>query len=272
MHTQNKPWYSFVKTKTFRMLAILFLLLIFVTKFFLFYVICGLIDFLRNKPLDSELFRKYFIGHGHVTWLLSPLNLLVDLFTLSSKPVYQLDELPEECRQEINTVINAAKQENLVQTLENKMDGISRGMIFFKWYGKDIENSIHIDTFHQKFKYVKTIGVSIFNKHKSTSRHFGPMRITLRVLYNLNPVSDEGVYIKVSDHTHYWHDNPLFIFDDTYIHQSFNNSDQMRYCMFIDIVRPSRYFHSVIEMFIQLVRLAMLKANRIFYNKWDFIK
>jgi aspartyl/asparaginyl beta-hydroxylase (cupin superfamily) len=272
MQNHSKPWYSFLKSKTFRMLMILTLLFIFVTKLFLFYVICGAIDFLRNRPLDTNLCKKYFLGHGHVTWLLSPLNLLIDLLTLTSKPIYQLEELPIDCQQELATVMNAAKQHNLINSLENKMSGISRGMIFFKWYGENVDNKITIDTFQQSFKYVKTIGISIFNQNKSTSRHFGPMRLTLRVLYNLNPTNNSGVYIQVSDHKHYWHDNPLFIFDDTYIHQSFNNSDQMRYCMFIDIVRPSSYFHGVIESFIKIVRLLMLKANHIFYNRWDFIK
>ncbi len=45
--------------------------------------------------------------------------------------------------------------------------------------------------------------------------------------------------IQVGKHKHYWHDDPLFIFDDTLMHASFNKNDAKRYCLFIDIVRPT---------------------------------
>jgi len=45
--------------------------------------------------------------------------------------------------------------------------------------------------------------------------------------------------IVVGKTTNYWCENKLFIFDDTLLHQSFNESDKARYCLFVDIVRPS---------------------------------
>ena len=46
--------------------------------------------------------------------------------------------------------------------------------------------------------------------------------------------------------------NPLFIFDDTLIHQSFNEEDDLRYCAFIDIIRPS-YFDNIMKLFYQVL-------------------
>ena len=69
------------------------------------------------------------------------------------------------------------------------------------------------------------IGVSIFNKKASTGLHFGPLRLTLRVLYNINTIDDPNVYVTVGDVTHRWRDGKLFIFDDTLQHQSVNESD-----------------------------------------------
>jgi len=37
-----------------------------------------------------------------------------------------------------------------------------------------------MSAFHQNFKYLRTIGVSIFNTKSSTAKHFGPLWITLR--------------------------------------------------------------------------------------------
>ena len=79
----------------------------------------------------------------------------------------------------------------------------------------------------------------MFKTHERTSWHFGPLRLTLRVLYNLEPVNSPDVFIEVDDRVHRWMDDPLFIFDDTAFHCSINGVDQARYCLFMDIVRPS---------------------------------
>ena len=93
----------------------------------------------------------------------------------------------------------------------------------------------------EPWKYVKTIGLSVFNKKITTSPHFGWLRPTLRLLYNINDIKDKSAYIVVGNHTHYWCDDRLFIFDDTLLHVSANETDQLRYCMFVDILRPSPF-------------------------------
>jgi hypothetical protein len=70
--------------------------------------------------------------------------------------------------------------------LASKLGDKKRGMLFFKWYGKNIRASVEVPEYHEGFKYIRTIGVSIFNKKSSTREHFGPLRVTLRVLYNVN--------------------------------------------------------------------------------------
>ena len=67
------------------------------------------------------------------------------------------------------------------------------------------------------------------------------LRPTLRLLYNINDITDRSAYITVGDKTHYWCDEKLFIFDDTLQHLSANETDKMRYCMFVDILRPSPF-------------------------------
>ncbi len=270
--TSKTPFFTKARRRLIFRVVRLLILLFLIPKTTFFFIICGLIDFSRNRPLTFALFKKYFFGSGEITWILSPLNLLIDLFALSMKPIYSKAELPKKCQQEIDTVIRVAQEKNLAGALKDSMGDAERGMIFFKWYNKNIENSIHAEEYHQRFKYIKTIGISAFNPHKSTNRHFGPLRISLRVLYNLKPIDNDGVYIEVSGHKHIWHNNPLFIFDDSYIHQSFNNSDEIRYCMFIDIIRPTLCFHLILEGLLKLVQLSMHKVNHIFYKKWKTIR
>src|SRR5262245_66601279 len=64
-------------------------------KIALFYAICGAYDVSRSRPLNAELLRRYFIGNGFGTWMLSPFNSLLDLLSLPfvNNGVYRLEVL-----------------------------------------------------------------------------------------------------------------------------------------------------------------------------------
>ena len=158
------------------------------------YIVCGVVDVLRTRPWKRETFLRYFMGQGFGTWLTSPFNLLMDVLTLPyrNKGVYKLEDLPPAYQAEVRAVIAAAEESKLSQQLESRMAGCQLGMIFFKWYGRNQNPSIDVPAYNAPFRYIRTIGVSVFNKRKSTSTHFGPLRITLRVLYCLNDIDDPG--------------------------------------------------------------------------------
>ncbi|MFA6265191.1 MAG: aspartyl/asparaginyl beta-hydroxylase domain-containing protein [Pseudolabrys sp.] len=247
-------------------------MLFFFPKFSLFYLACGLYDVGRNRPINGFLLKQYFAGNGVLTWLLSPFNILLDILTLPyvNKGIYKLEDLPGPWRDEVTRLIDVAKSSNLVEQLEQRAtDG--RTMIFFKWYGENRDTFMNIPAFHERWKYIETIGVSIFNKRVSTSKHFGPIRPTLRVLYNLNDITDRSAYIVVGDKVNYWQDNKLFVFDDTLMHQSINETDKVRYCLFVDMVRPS-LLPGLLRPAVALVNQVFRSANHIFYNKWKVIQ
>ena len=237
------------------------------------YAVCGLLDVLRNTRRTLSTVDRYFAGNGVFTWLLSPFNLLTDLISLPyrNKGVYQLTDLPQAYQEEIKEVIAAAHDRDLVGALEAKLGEKKRGMIFFKWYGKNIPASVDMPEYHKQYRFIRTIGVSIFNKKQSTGKHYGPLRVTLRVLYNINTIDDPNVYIRVGNHTHLWRENKLFIFDDTLQHQSCNESDAVRYCLFVDILRPS-LVPSVMSGILAGVRMLMAPFRAVFYQNWTFIK
>jgi beta-hydroxylase len=237
------------------------------------YVGFGLLDFLRNRRRTLGTLDRYFAGNGFITWLLSPFNLLMDVICLPywNRGTYQLSDLPRAYQDEINAMIEAARQSDLVTKLDEKMQGTRRGMIFFKWYGKNVKTSVDVPAFHRPYRFIRTIGVSIFNTKQSTGKHFGPLRVTLRVLYNVNEITSENVYIKVGNQINYWRDNKLFIFDDTLQHQSCNQSDEVRYCMFVDILRPS-LFPGVMSAILACVRVVIARFNFAFYKHWAFIR
>jgi Aspartyl/Asparaginyl beta-hydroxylase len=251
------------------------LAIFFIPKTFAVYLCIGLVDFARNKQRTWDMLDRYFAGNGFQTWFLSPFNLLMDILTWPywNKKIYELSDLPQGHQDEITSIIDAAHSNGLVGKLKEQMDGKRRGMIFFKWYGKNIETSVNVPEFHRDYRYVRSIGVSIFNKKQSTGKHFGPLRVTLRVLYNINDINSEKAYIKVGNHIHYWRDHKLFIFDDTLQHQSCNESDDLRFCMFVDILRPS-LFPRLMSGILTCVRTAVggRFSPRLAFKHWVMIK
>src|SRR5262245_31479535 len=130
------------------------------------YVGFGLFDFLRNKRRTLASLDRYFAGNGFFTWLLSPFNLLMDLLALPywNRGIYQLSDLPQGHQDEINELMDAARRSDLVAKLGAQMQGTRRGMVFFKWYGKNVQTSIDVPEFHRPYRFIRTIGVSVFNK------------------------------------------------------------------------------------------------------------
>ncbi|WP_032803380.1 aspartyl/asparaginyl beta-hydroxylase domain-containing protein [Pseudomonas synxantha] len=242
--------------------------------FLLLVVVCGVYDFLRNGLYDRATIKKYFIGNGRNTWVLAPFNTLLDLLSSRNRHVYTLQDLPPAWREDLQQVIDdaMARKDEIIGYLDERMAEKKRGMLFFQWYGRPIETTLDIPQLRKKLPFVKTIGVSAFNENRSTSFHFGPLRMMFRVLYNMAPAPHhEGVYIQVGKHKHYWHDDPLFIFDDTLMHASFNKNDAKRYCLFIDIVRPTllpSVLNAVIAGFAGLV----FTLRRVFYKNWKLIQ
>jgi hypothetical protein len=233
----------------------------------LFYVICGAFDVSRNTGLTLSTLRRYFTGNGVLVWVLSPINILLDLFSLPyvNKGVYRLEDLPPGHQAEVRRLIQATQEVDLVREVEKRSEEHQRAMIFWRSYGVKYDTIVNVPAFHESWKYIQTIGLSVFNKGVTTSPHFGWLRPTLRLLYNINDISDRSAYIVVGNKTNYWCENKLFIFDDTLQHVSANGVNQLRYCMFVDILRPSpfpRIMKAVVAMEgylnkkLQLIRLS----------------
>jgi len=260
-------------TRAAQVLLILAPLTYFFPRLMLFYFACGIYDVARNKDLGLDVIDRYFFGNGVLTWVLSPFNVLMDLLALPyvNKGVYKLADLPKGYQDEIQSLIDGAHRQDLVGQLQRAAEANPRSMFFFKWYGSNVDTIIDVPEFHRDYKYIKTVGVSVFRKKESTSRHFGPLRATFRVLYNVNTMDDRSAYIVVGNTTNYWRDEKLFIFDDTLLHQSFNESDKTRYCLFVDIVRPSA-LPALLDVIVAANRVLFRGLNAVFYKKWKVIE
>ncbi len=236
-------------------------------------VACGVVDVLRHRRITVRLIEQYFTGNGILTWLLSPINLLADALSYRTPGVCRLDDLPVTHRAEIEACTRALTEnaDAVKAHVANSLAANRRGMFTFKWYNQQQAPELRIPAFEREFRFIKTIALSVFNTRESTSWHFGPLRFTYRVLFNLDPVNSHEVFIQVDGRTHYWIENPLFIFDDTYFHRSVNAVDHVRYCLFMDIVRPNRC-HALFDRAVHAVSLISGSFQRMFYKNWSFLR
>ena len=234
-----------------------------------FWFVCGLVDVSRHKTMNFNLLKEYFVGKGILTFILSPLNLLADLLSHTNLHTFKIKNFPLSYQNEINEIIKLfdENKDKIQERFENTTTD-NRNMLFYKWYGKNLDESI--PEFNKNFKTIKTIGVSLFKEKTSTSRHFGPMRLTFRILYNFNKVNKPGSYIEADGTINVWEKEPLFIFDDTLIHQSFNQEDKIRFCAFIDIIRPSN-LNPVIIFLLSSIGFLLKNTRGIFYKNWKMI-
>ena len=254
-------------------LAVLVPALYFAPCITLFFLVCGAVDISRHFRVTPEMAEKYFLGYGIPTLLLSPINLLADLISARNLGIYRLEDLPATHRAEIDACVKAfVDNGDLIKThVAEVLGNKKRGMLTFKWYAEQQDITVRIPAFEQDYRYIKTIAVSVFNTREATSWHFGPLRLTFRVLYNLDPIDSDNVFINVDDKTHFWKQQPLFVFDDTLFHRSVNDADQVRYCLFMDIVRPN-HLQPVFDTAVAGAALIASSFKTMFYKNWSFIR
>jgi len=229
-------------------------------------VACGAADLARHRRVDAALAAKYFSGNGLLTWLLSPLNLAFDLISRRRPAVLRPEDFDPPAQAEIAAVLDAFRtdREAILGDVAARMGDNRRGMLFYKWYDRNLDGSRPL--FNRDWRFVKTIGVSVFSGREKTSLHFGP----LRLLYNLTPRKSDAIFIEVDGVRHYWHDDPLFIFDDTIQHRSVNDEDGLRAVVFVDVLRPSR-FPGLQNAIIRAFNVVLAPINRLFYGHWAML-
>ncbi|HEX7759778.1 MAG TPA: aspartyl/asparaginyl beta-hydroxylase domain-containing protein [Caulobacteraceae bacterium] len=235
--------------------------------------ICGSLDVGRHSRFRWPLVEEYFTSKGLVTWLLSPINLLADLASRGGTGLVRFEDMPEAHRQEIEACVAAfIDNGDAIRThIQESLGATPRAMLTFQWFGRAAPTAIRIPAFERRYRYVKTIAVSTFSPRARTSWHFGPHRLTFRVLRNLDPIASREAYVAVDDQVHRWADDPLMVFDDTMIHQSVNNLDAARYCLFMDVIRPNNA-QPLFDAAVAVLGLMAGPFKALFYRNWAFIR
>jgi aspartyl/asparaginyl beta-hydroxylase (cupin superfamily) len=95
---------------------------------------------------------------------------------------------------------------------------------------------------------MKTAMISILSPRKHILDHRGPYKGVLR--YHLGlivPKDAESCRIRVGDDIRHWEEGKSMIFDDTFNHEVWNDTDETRVVLFVDIMRPLPFPDSAIN-------------------------
>jgi ornithine lipid ester-linked acyl 2-hydroxylase len=102
---------------------------------------------------------------------------------------------------------------------------------------------------------MKTAFFSILLPGKHIPEHRGPYKGVVRCLLGLKiPEPREKCRIRVSDEIRHWEEGKCLLFDDSYQHEAWNETNDIRVVLFIDFVRPMRFPMSFFnDLFLRLI-------------------
>lgn len=91
----------------------------------------------------------------------------------------------------------------------------------------------------KKIPDMKTAFFSILSPNKHIPPHRGPYNGVLRLHLGLRiPVDRMNCKIRVGNDFGYWQQGEALIFDDSYEHEVWNDTEEIRVVLFVDFVRP----------------------------------
>lgn len=103
---------------------------------------------------------------------------------------------------------------------------------------------------------MKTAFFSILLPGKHIPEHRGPYKGLLRYQLALKvPQDRENCFIRVGTEFHHWLEGKSLLFDDSFVHEAWNKTNEIRVILFMDIVRPTKFPVSILNRFlINLIR------------------
>ncbi|NJR45424.1 MAG: aspartyl/asparaginyl beta-hydroxylase domain-containing protein [Hyellaceae cyanobacterium CSU_1_1] len=103
---------------------------------------------------------------------------------------------------------------------------------------------------------MKTAFFSILLPGKHIPEHRGPYKGLLRYQLALKvPQDRENCLIRVGTEFRHWLEGKSLLFDDSFVHEAWNKTNEIRVILFMDIVRPTKFPVSVLNLFlINLIR------------------
>lgn len=112
---------------------------------------------------------------------------------------------------------------------------------------------------------------SILLPRKHLPAHRGPYAGVLRYHLGLIVPDPRGCRIRVGEQVGYWQEGESLIFDDTFEHEVWNDTDEVRVVLFVDITRPlPRLLAAVNARIIRVIaRSSLVQPGLEKFQAWD---
>lgn len=174
------------------------------------------------------------------------------------KPVYTRDQFPwvgeveagwRAVRAELDEVMHFRDQMPSFQDIIKEVGAIQKDdqwkTFFLSGIGMDCEANARRcpETMKllRKIPGMKTAFFSILSPRKHIPPHRGPYVGVLRLhLGLLVPEPREKCRIRIADQIHTWEEGRCLVFDDTFNHEVWNDTEGYRVVLFVDFARPLR--------------------------------
>jgi len=157
-------------------------------------------------------------------------------------------DIQKEALDLVNSKSSLLNMRDLYTGLKNvDTDNDGKWKVFvLKWYGPIVENSRkkcpHTCSVLEQCPDIHAAMFSILEPGKYIPPHKGPSTACLRYHLGIQvPKDKDNCYITVNDEKFTWNEGDALIFDDTYNHEVYNNTNERRIVLFIDIERPLNY-------------------------------
>lgn len=119
---------------------------------------------------------------------------------------------------------------------------------------------------------MKTALFSILGPGKHIPSHRGPFKGVMRYMLGLRvPEPKERCRIQIGPDTVHWEEGKSLVFDDTYPHEVWNDTDGYRAVLFLDIVRPLKQPAKMLNAaMLEFIRLSPFVQGGIEnYKAWE---
>ena len=205
--------------------------------------------------------RVRFPAHRQLlthTNYLAPFNLVMNVFSLlPNRPILNQEDIPElellksnweVIRDEALAVSETGqikKSEKLDDAGFNSFFKFGWTRFYLKWYGDALPSAIReCPKTVELLKQTPNVQAAMFAKLPSgglLTPHRDPFAGSLRYHLGLITPNSDDCFILVDGIKHAWRDGQDVLFDETYIHEAYNKTDQDRIILFCDVKRPMKY-------------------------------
>ncbi len=187
---------------------------------------------------------------------------------VSTTPVIPNDEFPwvdtleaayADIRQELEQVLQDPDSLPTFHQVSPDQKRISKGNNWktfgFYVYGHRVDENCAIcpktAAVLESIPGMRTAMFSILAPHYHVPPHKGPTRAVVRAhLALIVPKEREKVWIRVENEILHWEEGKVVLFDDAYEHEVYNNTDETRAVLFIDIDRPMDRIGTLMNQFV----------------------